>query len=319
MYFRASGFDLVRPGSLAEAVREHAANSNSEYLAGGTALLSSRYARGGDFPKVLISLANIDGCSGVTEVDGAVRIGALTTLAEIETDELLGRLFPTLHEAVVSSGSWQVRTRATIGGNIANGSPTADVGPSLLALGARVRYQDGEAERELDFEQLIKAPGELSTPRSAVLTTIEIPVPSGPTGSAYERLDVRQAMDTAMAGVSVSLSLDAAGTVVDARVVLAGVVPVAARVAKAERALVGSSHSNADAVGAAAEAVKSFVANSKQLRTRSSPTITGFLRRSKGASDPQHEYRKQVVPVLTARALETALARAVAQRNGASA
>lgn len=317
MYFRASGFELIRPGSLDEAIRERAAHEGSEYLAGGTALLSSRYAHDGDFPSVLVSLANVEGCSGVTQDDGNVRIGALTTLAQIQVDETIGRLFPSLREAVRGSGSWQVRSRATIGGNIGNASPTADVGPSLLALGARVRYRDGGGEHRVDFEQIGKAPGELNLPRSALITAFELPTPAVPTGSAYQRLGVRRAMDTAMAGVSVSVSLDERSAVTDARVVLAGVVAVPTRVPKAERALIGSSRGDTGALAAAAKAVEAEASSSKLLRTRSSPTIAGYLRRSKSAKDPANEYRKQVVPVLTVRALETALLRAQARRNGA--
>lgn len=317
MYFKAHGFDLVRPDSLSEAIAAHGGASGAAYLAGGTALLSSRYAAGGDFPSLLVSLSKIDGLTGISNSDGAISIGALTPLTELETDERIAAAFPALSEALVRSGSWQVRIRATIGGNIANASPTADLGPPLVSLGARIRYQDERGEHQATVEEVWINPGELKLPSAAVITAVEIPVPGGASGSCYQRLDLRRAMDTAMAGVSVAVSLDDGGRVRDARIVLGGVTGVPTRVTKAEKALTGTAVDDASALGEVSAVVETEARNPKLLKTRSSPTIAGYLRRSKsGAKDRVGEYRVRVAPTLATRAIELALERAAARRNG---
>lgn len=317
MYFKAHGFDLVRPDSLAEAIAAHGGAEGTAYLAGGTALLSSRYAAGGDFPSRLVSLAKVDGLTGIGNGDGTIKVGALTPLTELETDERITAAFPTLAEALELSGSWQVRIRATIGGNIANASPTADLGPPLVSLGARIRYQDGSGEHEATVEDVWKNPGELKLPAEAILTSVELPLPPTASSSCYQRLNLRRAMDTAMAGVSVAVSLDGGGRVEDARIVLGGVTGVPTRVTKAEKALKGTAVGDAAALQEVSGVVETEARNPKLLKSRSSPTIAGYLRRSKsGARDRAGEYRVRVAPTLATRAIETALERADARRNG---
>lgn len=319
MYFRAGGFDLIRPDSLDDAIAEHAGREDSAYLAGGTALLSSRYAGSGDFPTLLVSLGKVEGLAGIEVGDDAVRIGARTPLTAIETDARIAQDFPTLSEAARASGSWQVRTRATIGGNVGNASPTADLGPSLLALAGRVHYRDAKGEKEADMDQVWKGPGELNLSRSSVITAVELPRNAAATGSAYQRLSVRKAMDTAMAGASAAITLSESGEIEDARVVLGGVVSVPTRITKAEKALLGASATDATVLEEVSRIVESEARNSKLLQTRSSPTIAGYLRRSKGeAKDAAGEYRKRVVPILATRAIEQAIRRAETSQNGGS-
>lgn len=319
MYFKAHGFDLVRPDNLAEAISAHGGAEGAAYLAGGTALLSSRYAAGGDFPSLLVSLAKVDGLSGLSSGNGTISIGALTPLTELETNEEIATVFPTLAEAIALSGSWQVRVRATIGGNIANASPTADLGPPLVALGARIRYQDERGEHETELAEAWKSPGELKLPPEALITTVELPMPAPASGSSYQRLNIRQAMDTAMAGVGVLVSLDDAGRVSEARIVLGGVTGVPTRVTKAEKALTGTAVGDAAAQEEVSRVVESEARNPKLLKTRSSPTIAGYLRRSKSdAKDRTGEYRVRVAPTLATRAIQVALERADARRNGES-
>jgi CO/xanthine dehydrogenase FAD-binding subunit len=237
-------FDYLRPASVEEACAALAAgNGEAKVLAGGTDLLA-QMKRGKLQPKVLVSLRDVPGLSFVQpESDGSLALGAATPLAAVENSPEVRERFPALAAAASWIGSVQVRTRATVGGNLCNAAPSADMAPILIAYGALATITNGRAERMLALEDFFTAPGQTVLKPGELLKAVT--VPPAPAGSFGKYLKAfRSAMDLATVGVA-ALVVFAPGaapeaTVVrDARLVLGAVAPTPMRAREAERMLTG--------------------------------------------------------------------------------
>ena len=132
---RTEAFDFYQPATLQEASRLLKENGpGGRFLAGGTDLVIAMKEKG-LLPKYIVDLKRLPGLSGIREKsDGSISLGALTTLHEIETSALIQKKYPFLAQSAAEVGSIQIRNRATIGGNMANASPSADTSPALMAL-----------------------------------------------------------------------------------------------------------------------------------------------------------------------------------------
>ena len=157
-----ASFDYVRPKALEDALaqlREH--GEDARVLSGGHSLLPVMKARLAD-PGVLIDIAHIEGLSGITESEGGVRIGAMTTHAEIENSSLVQEKCRALAEAAGSIGDVQVRNRGTLGGSLAHADPAADYPAAVLAAGAeitaRARMASALSESTISSRARMKRP-----------------------------------------------------------------------------------------------------------------------------------------------------------------
>ncbi len=240
-----------QPTSVSEAVRLKGECASARYIAGGTDLMVR--LRAGAAAATLISLRGITELRGI-EVNGAIRIGALATIAEILANEPLGRSCPVLHEAARPFASVQVRNLASLGGNLCNASPAADMAPALLALDARVALAGPDGEREMPLADFFVGPGETRLSTGEMLTAVRIDPPAADTRAASLRKG-RVSMDLALASVAVRLEMGgdacrgvriAAGAVAPrpirlpaAEAVLEGHVPDADRIAEAKAAVEG--------------------------------------------------------------------------------
>ena len=209
-------------------------------LAGGTDLipkLKQKLIR----PKAVINLKKIPGLDFV-KADGvsSVSIGTLVHIADIAVHPLLQERFPVLCVAARSIGSMQVRNLATLGGNLCNASPSADMVPGLLVLDARVKVAGPSGSREFPLEDLFAGPGKMNLAKGEILTEVRIPFPSAHTRQIYLKHSIRRAMDIALVGVAVALSFDDRTKVCHkARVAFGAVAPTPVRAKKAEEKLVG--------------------------------------------------------------------------------
>ncbi len=147
------------------------------------------------------------------------------------------------------SGNLNIRNRATIGGNLCNASPAADLPPVLLVLDAEVCIAGPRRSRELQLQEFFLGPGETALMPGEILTEVRFPRRPGWT-VRYERLDVRQAMDIAVVGVGLAIRLNGERCT-DARLALGAVAPTPIRVPEAEAELVGKQLTN-ETVGRAA-------------------------------------------------------------------
>ncbi len=206
---RPEPLELYQPASLQEASRIlKDKGPGGRLLAGGTDLVIAIKEKG-LVPKYVVDLKKIPKLSGIHEqADGSILIGALTTMREVETSALITRRLPFLARSAAEVGSIQIRNRATIGGNMANATPSADVAPSLLVLEACARISGLSGERVVDLEKFFRGPGQNAMGAEEILTAIFLP-PSHPRlAGEYIKFSPREMMDLAYVGVAVALVLN---------------------------------------------------------------------------------------------------------------
>jgi CO/xanthine dehydrogenase FAD-binding subunit len=206
-------------------------------------------------PGSLVNIKKIPGLTGIKENSGSLRIGALTTIREIETSALVREKLPVLWEAAHQFASLQVRNTATIGGNIGRASPSGETLAPLLVLDAKVKLAFADGEKTEPFNSFFQGPGKTSMGAKGLLTEIEIPYPAAGSKGVYLKHAVRGAMDIAMVGVAVLLTPDAGkNNVQDVRIGLGAVAPTPVRAPKSEALLRGKPLTAALAKEAAAMA-----------------------------------------------------------------
>lgn len=191
-------FRLARPTSLDEAIGllvEHGPNARA--LAGGTDLVIA--LRDGEVqPTVVVDLKRIPELGpGIERRDGWLVFRAGTVMADIVHSPEVGRVFPALAEAAAVVGSVQIRNRATLAGNICNGSPAADTAPPLLVFDAVVAVVGPRGPRRMPLDEFIVDAGRVALGPGELVTAIELPLPTLRTGSAFTRLVRRRGTDLA--------------------------------------------------------------------------------------------------------------------------
>ena len=162
------------------------------------------------------------------------------TGAELKEHPKLKNFWPGVVEAANLIGSTQVQGRATMGGNLCNGSPAADSVPALIAAGAKACIVGAKGRREVPVEEVMLAPRKLSLAKGELIASFLLPARAARTGDAYLRFIPRTEMDIAVVGCGVCLTLDANGTCTAARVSLGAVAERPLLVAAAGAALIGS-------------------------------------------------------------------------------
>lgn len=284
-----TAFTVHRPRSVAEAAElgRHF-GSGAAFLAGGTELLPD-FRRGREPARHLIALRDVPGLAGISEADGALRIGSLTTIAAVATSSVVRRLVPVLAEAARALGSPQIRSLATIGGNFCRAVPCADTPPVARVAGARVRIWGANGERELDVDTFFVGPRQTAlTPGELLLEVVVPPQPAG-SGLCYQRFARRGGSALAVAAVAARVWL-ADGVIREARLGLGAVAPVPCGAPRAESMLAGQPPSAEVFALAAASAAE---------EARPITDVRGTA-----------SFRRELVHVLARRALEGAAARA---------
>jgi CO/xanthine dehydrogenase FAD-binding subunit len=232
-------FDYAAPTTVKEACQLLTTNPNARPLAGGTDLLIQMKERGRPVP-LLVSLRWVEELASL-KTNGQLEIGAMVTCGEVAWSEAIKKDWPGLVDGADLVGSVQIRNKGTVGGNVCNAAPSADVVPALIVLGATARVVGPGGERTLPLGELFRGPGQTALAAGEVLVGLTVPKSEAGSGSAYLRHVPRREMDIAVVGVAVQLQLEGDGrTVKDARVALASVAPTPIRSAAAEQALIGS-------------------------------------------------------------------------------
>jgi carbon-monoxide dehydrogenase medium subunit len=166
-------------------------------------------------------------------------------IRDIETSKTVWENYPILVEAAETLGSIQVRNKATIGGNICNASPSADMVPPLIALDAEVKIVGKSKEKVLPLGEFFKNPGKTALESGEILTEITIPHMVPHSYGVYLKHGRRKALDLAIAGVASVVTIDPTHSkCVDIRIVLGAVAPTAMRAKKAEAIMRGSNLSD---------------------------------------------------------------------------
>jgi len=230
-------FDYHAPKSLEEAVRlleEY--GEEAQILAGGTDLIPKIKQRILE-PKHVINLKVIPELACIKETSDGFKIGALTKLRTIELSPLINEKLPVLGEAARVIGSVQIRNRGTIGGNLCNASPCADMATALMVLDAIARVDSVEGTREVPIGKFFDGRGQTIVVPNEVLHELTVPhLPEG-TGSAFVKVGWTT-FDIATVNVAVTLKLDDE-KVADCRIALGACSPAPFRVRRSEEALKG--------------------------------------------------------------------------------
>jgi len=232
------GFEYAEPTSLKEAFSILGRNEGARILAGGTDLILGMRERKFE-PRIVVNIKKIPDLNRI-QIDehGGLRIGALVTINTVDSSEVVRTAFPMLADAAHNLGSYQIRNRATVGGNLCNASPAADTAPPLIALGAVVKIAGPREERMVKLEDIFIGPGKTALSKDEIL--VEVDVPSPPRGSygAYLKHGPRNAMDIATVNAALMFTLSEQKCV-DARIVLGSVAPIPMRARKAETEIRG--------------------------------------------------------------------------------
>jgi carbon-monoxide dehydrogenase medium subunit len=215
------------------------AKGEARVLAGGTDLLVQMRADVVD-PDLIVDIKRIPETRAVTEEKGGWRIGAAVTGAELKEHPRLKKVWPGVIEAANLIGSTQVQGRATLGGNLCNGSPAADSVPALIAAGAVATLVGPGGRRDLPVEDVMLGPRKLALQKGEIVASFLLPPRPARSSDAYLRFIPRTEMDIAVVGAGVSLSLDANSVITAARVSLGAVAARVLLVPEAAQAIIGS-------------------------------------------------------------------------------
>jgi carbon-monoxide dehydrogenase medium subunit len=232
-------FDYIRPGDMEDAIGALQANDEPYLLAGGTDLLIGMKTRAVQ-PKCLIDLKGIPDLDGI-EYDDGFKLGALTTVRDVEVSPLIREKIPALSEAAGTLGSIQIRNRATIGGNLCHGSPAADMAAILLAMNCEVKIATGNGARTIGLDHFFIAPNRTALQPNEILWQLIIPKEIEQFKGIYLKHGPRKAMDIGMVNIAILLDADAgSGLCNQIMIALGAVAPRPIRAKKAEALLNGN-------------------------------------------------------------------------------
>ena len=264
------------PSTVEAACSEWTDHPGAFYLAGATDLLP-QVRMGRHTPSVLVDLKRIQALGEIQErSDGALAVGAAVSLAQVASDPLVKERYPLLVDCCLAVGSYPLRNRATLAGNICNASPAADTAAALLALEAVVEVASKGGNRTVPMGDFFKGPGKSALEPGELVTHIVLPEESAGCQGRYLRLARRRGVDLATVGVLVGRMGSG-----EPRVSLVAVAPTPMRVTEAEAVLrqEGFGEGSAEKAAQAAEAAASPIDD-----------VRGTA-----------QYRKEMVAVLTAR------------------
>ena len=231
--------EYFEPKSLDEALSLLAKHgSEAKVIAGGTdVMVDIKYK---EEPGCLINIKKIPGLTKIQENGGSLRIGALTTIRELETSPILRDKLAVLWESSHQFASLQIRNTATIGGNICRASPSGETLAPLLVLEATGKCVFSDGEKTQPFTSFFQGPGKSVLGAKGLLTEIDVPYPAPGSKSVYLKHAVRGAMDIAMVGVAVMITPDGSkNNIQDVRIGLGAVAPTPVRATKTEALLRG--------------------------------------------------------------------------------
>lgn len=225
-------FELFEAKTIEEACRLKK-ERKAPILAGGTDVLVAMH-NGALRPAALIDIKGIPELKGIRDTGDTLVLGALTSHRAVEESPLFRSDYTALYEGCSQVGSVQIRYRGTLGGNICNAVPSADsVGP-MLVFDAMCVIASDTGERTVPLSALFTGPKRTVLLENEILKEIILPKPKPHTGSCYIKYTRRRAMDLALCGYSILLTLDAQDRIQTARVALTTSAPTPTRAAKSE-------------------------------------------------------------------------------------
>lgn len=275
---------FYRPRDLNEALQILKENGDrTSILAGGTDLLIKMRGRKVT-PDTVLDISAIDELRGIEQKEGFLKIGALTTPTEICEHEGLKVWAPLLMDACAALGSFQIRNRATIGGNLGNASPAGDTIPPLYVLEAEIQLTDRRRDRWVPIAEFFRGPGATVRHDDEIITAIRFRPLDPAEKSFFSKLGQRRAVTIAKVSAAGALTLED-GKVVSCQLALGAVAPTVIRLPEAEKLLIGNALTKTliDRVG---ESAKEFCCPITDIRSN-------------------ENYRRKIAKVLIVRGLRS--------------
>jgi len=253
-------------------------------LAGGTDLVPLMREKSLK-PQYVVNIGNLDSYKSIhADRKAGLRIGALTTIRKIETSSILKTEYKMIPQAAAQLASIPIRNVATIGGNLCNASPAADMAPILMALSARVKLVSTAGERLVALTDFFTGPADTVRKPDELMTEVQIAQLPPNTHGAYLKCSIKGGQELALVGVAVVITLDSGGkTCNDVKIALGAVAPTPIRAHKAEATIKGKALNS------------ELIREAAQVASREANPIDDI----RGSA----EYRKEMLKVFTRDAL----------------
>lgn len=278
--------EYTAPASLEEALHvKKEQGAEARVIAGGTDLIL-RMRDKALSPSVLIDLRRIS-MNVISLEGGEMRLGSFVSLSQVLESADIERLFPALCEACREFAGPPIRNRATLGGNIVNASPAADLVPPLIAYDASIVLSSTGGDRVLPLLEFFTGPGRSVLEPDEILTEIRLPLMPPSSAATFIKLGQRRSMAISQVNLTTRLSVDNSAAVTAARIVLGAVAPVPMRALAAEEMLAG-------------EELSEEIISQAAQKARAEVTPISDVRASLG-------YRLEMTEVLVRRALQATL------------
>ena len=287
-----AAFDYRRPSDVDEALQMLGEDGDAKVLAGGQSLIPMMRFRLAE-PGTLVDLNGLDELTRLEDADDGLHIGAMDRHAALENTERVAERYPLLSDAAAVIADPLVRNRGTVGGSLAHADPAGDWGAVMIACGAELRIRSADGERTMPAEDLFLTTFTTTLEQGELLSEIVVPPAAPGRAGAYEKME-RKVGDFATVAVAAHLELDGDGACRTAGIGLTAVGATNLRAGEAEAELEGAAPDEERIAAAARKAAEA-----------SEPTAD-----NRGSE----EYKRDMVRVLTERALRRA-----AERAGASA
>jgi aerobic carbon-monoxide dehydrogenase medium subunit len=230
--------EILSPSSLQEALSLCAKyKEKAKVMAGGTDLVVQIKKNAVD-PDILIGLEKVPELNFIGLDENQLNIGAMTTVSAIEQSPMVKSRFPILSSAASMLATPLIRKKATIGGNLCNGSPSADLVPALLVLGAGLKIRNAGGERVVRIDDFFKGPRQTVLNPGELLTRIVIPAPAPNATGVYLKTRRTEGADLALVGVAVMTTM-AKGKIEEIKIGLGAVAPTPIRARETEELLRG--------------------------------------------------------------------------------
>jgi len=282
-------FDFVTAKDAQHAVAllaEH--GPSAKLIAGGTDLLAD-FKFAPEIPRIVVDLSRVADLKGIVLRDDGLAIGALVTHTEIMRSPIVRELFPALVDAAHTIGAVQTRNLGTLGGNLVTAVPSLDSGPALIALEARVTMLGSAGERRLPLADFFTGPRKTVLKPGELLTEILIPRKNLGKPTSFQKFGLRKGQALALVNVAASVWLEGERQrLVEPRIALGAVAPTVIRAPQAEAYLEDRA------------ATPEAMAEAGRIAAGETKPISDFRASA--------QYRRELVAVLTRRALEHACA-----------
>jgi len=232
-------FTYLRPLTPVEACRfKEKCDEKAKFWAGGTDLLIQWRGE-----KIIldycVDLSFISDLEYIKKDADQICIGSLTKVNTLEKSSKLDNALSIIQEAAGKLGPPGLRTTATIGGNLCNAAPSADLATPLIVLGAEARFLSSAGERWVNMDDFFLYVNKTALKENELLAEIKIPIPGNTTATSFLKID-RNVVDIAIVNMSIKATMDEAGILSDVKIAFGAVAPTPIRIKSAEKLLLGA-------------------------------------------------------------------------------